>query len=135
MKTPALTSAYIFDKNVQFKFSRGKSFRVPKDRPLLSILIPTYNRAAKLDSTLGRLAACGIGSAADVEIVVAVNPSGDGSYEKAMEWQEHLPRLRCVEHATYVGSAEENIDRSVCLAQGEFVWLLGDDDAMQGPIF
>ena len=55
MKTPALTSAYIFDKNVQFKFSRGKSFRVPKDRPLLSILIPTYNRAAKLDSTLGRL--------------------------------------------------------------------------------
>ena len=52
-----------------------------------------------------------------------------------MEWQEHLPRLRCVEHATYVGSAEENIDRSGCLAQGEFVWLLGDDDAMQGPIF
>ncbi len=135
MKTPALTSAYIFDKNVQFKFSRGKTFRVPKDRPVLSILIPTYNRAAKLDPTLGRLAACGIGSAADVEIVVAVNPSGDGSYEKAMEWQEHLPRLRCVEHATYVGSAEENIDRSVCLAQGEFVWLLGDDDAMQGPIF
>jgi glycosyltransferase involved in cell wall biosynthesis len=132
---PPPTPAYIFEKGVAFKFARSVPFSVPAGRPYLTILIPTYKRAAKLDALLARLANDGIGLASDVEIVVAINPSGDESYKKALARQDDLPNLRCIRHDTYVGSAEENINRSIGLAAGEFVWLLGDDDVVESQTF
>jgi abequosyltransferase len=92
----------------------------------LSICIPTYNRAAFLSNTLDSI----IAQATDeVEIVVSDNASTDNTEALVNEYQNRFPRIRYYRNAENLG-ADRNYLKVVELAQGEYCWLLGSDDAL-----
>ena len=100
---------------------------------LLTISIPTYNRAQMLDRQLKWLASDISGYEGDCEIIISDNCSTDNTEEVVETWKSALsPRISF----TYY-SNEENIGGMAnivsCLrkATGKFVWSLGDDDSAQ----
>ncbi|WP_414582940.1 glycosyltransferase family 2 protein [Scytonema sp. PCC 10023] len=99
---------------------------------LLTIAIPTYNRAERLDKQLAWLAQAIIGFESDCEIFVSDNCSTDKTQEVIKKWQTNLS------HITFKSSRNsENIGvmRNIihCLksATTKYVWTIGDDDPIQ----
>lgn len=103
----------------------------PTSQPLLSICIPTYNRAKMLrvclDSILNQFVDLGLSGL--VEVVVSDNASGDGTRELVLEYQKKFPQLKYFRNAENLG-ADKNIANSVIKATGKFGWYFGDDDAL-----
>lgn len=100
-------------------------------QPLLSIAIPTYNRAKELKAALASVFAQidGLGDAAvNVEVVVCSNGSTDDTDAVVLAHQ-HRPQLRYFVNDRNYG-IDENIRRVVRHARGEFVRLLSDDDTL-----
>ena len=92
----------------------------------LSICIPTYNRAAFLGYALDSI----IAQATDeVEIVVSDNASTDGTEALIRDYQTRFPRIRYHRNSENLG-ADRNFLKVVEIAQGEYCWLLGSDDAL-----
>lgn len=101
-------------------------------KKLLTIAIPTYNRAELLDKQLAWLAQAIIGFESDCEIFVSDNCSTDKTQEVIKKWQTNLS------HITFKSSRNsENIGvmRNIihCLksATSKYVWTIGDDDPIQ----
>jgi glycosyltransferase involved in cell wall biosynthesis len=95
--------------------------------PLLTICIPSYNRAGYLDTLLTFLKANLLNEAAyDIELIVVNNNSTDAT-AAVLEKHAH-PHLRAIQVEHHRPTAEENIIRSVEFCRGEYVWFLGDDD-------
>jgi glycosyltransferase involved in cell wall biosynthesis len=95
---------------------------------LLSICIATFNRSVKLGRTLsvltGQLASV---DAKEVEIIVGDNHSEDDT-EKVLDGfaaAHHF--VRYIRQPTNLG-AEANYRSVIDTAQGEYIWLLSDDD-------
>ncbi len=94
----------------------------------LSVCIPTYNRATFLGAALDSV----IRQATDeVEIVVSDNASTDHTEALVREYQARFPRIRYHRNPENLG-ADRNFLKVVELAEGEYCWLLGSDDAL-GP--
>jgi glycosyltransferase involved in cell wall biosynthesis len=94
--------------------------------PLLTICIPTYNRAAHLNTLLHFLRSNVLDKPYEIEVVVVNNASAD---DTAGILEKHLhPRITTIEVEQHRPTAEENIIRSVDACHGEYVWFLGDDD-------
>ncbi len=93
----------------------------------LSICIPTYNRAMLLAQTLENVIAQATG---EVEIVVSDNASPDNTEEVVRGLQKRFPRLTYFRQPENRG-ADRNYLQTVALAQGEWCWLLGDDDLLE----
>lgn len=96
-------------------------------RPLLSICIPTFNRAAFLEVCLASLLPQTERWRELVEVVVSDNASTDQTRAVLDKYAEqfHFRRHHNTENIGLLG----NITLAPGgLAQGEFVWLLGDDD-------
>jgi abequosyltransferase len=95
--------------------------------PLLSICIATYNRAGfireTLDSILPQMED-------DVELLVVDGASTDDTESVARDVASKEPRLRYV-RLPAKGGVDQDYDRSVELARGEFCWLFTDDDLMR----
>lgn len=92
----------------------------------LSICIPTYNRAAFLGQALDSI----IAQATDeVEIVISDNASTDDTEALVRDYQARFPRLRYHRNPENLG-ADRNFLKVVEIAQGEYGWLLGSDDAL-----
>jgi len=97
--------------------------------PLLSICIPTHNRAdwlkACLDSCLAQ-----VDDVADglVEVVVSDNVSTDRTPGLLAEYASRHPALRV--NTNPYNNYCRNFDTVVQFARGEYAWLLGDDDAL-----
>jgi hypothetical protein len=92
--------------------------------PLLSVVVPTRNRADYARSCLRSLAAI----AGELEIVVQDNSSSD-ELGKWLAVELADARVR-YEHLPGRLSVIENCDAAMARARGEFVTLLGDDDSM-----
>ncbi len=130
----------LFDHQRPFKWSRGRpadaagANLVPHDvAKRLTILIPTFNRARNLARQLRILKQLPVGKRRDVEILVAENACTDRSTQVLRAAQKVIPTLRALHFDVHVSSAEENIDRTVHFARGDYVWLLGDDDEPIAP--
>lgn len=96
--------------------------------PLLSICIPTYNRAAMLDELLTRIAADMTGDIAGlIEVVVTDNASPDDTSSVVDRYRSAIPRLTYVRHPANIGP-DRNFLACVAEAAGRFCWLMGDDD-------
>lgn len=96
--------------------------------PVLSICIPTYNRADYIGETLESIARQ---VTAEVEVVIADNASTDNTSEIVESFRSRLPHLVYSRSATNEGFAA-NFFRAASLASGEYAWLLGSDDIV-GP--
>jgi hypothetical protein len=97
-------------------------------RPLLSLLIPTKDRAEYAVSSIAT--AIDLASR-DVEVIVHDN-SGDGRLEKALA-DVSDERLRYY-HVREPMDVVANFSRATALARGEYVAAIGDDDAVTASL-
>jgi glycosyltransferase involved in cell wall biosynthesis len=99
-------------------------------KPLLSICIPTYNRAYLLESALFALAPQIRMFENIVELIVSDNCSTDNTEQVIKKIQELVP-IRYYRNAQNEGAALNILHLTDELAEGEFAWVLGDDDLVR----
>ncbi len=98
--------------------------------PLLSIAIPTYNRASYLALTLEQLrTALSTVAPGSVEVIVSDNGSSDETPEIVDAAIARGLRVRSVRNTQNTGS-DANIAQSFNLAMGRYVLILSDDDVL-----
>lgn len=99
-------------------------------RPLLTIAIPTFNRAGQLESLL-RVLAPQVAGRPEVEVFVSDNASEDRTPEiiatAQQAFDEAGAHLRTHRHAVNLG-ADGNFAFCFRQAAGHFFWMCGDDD-------
>ncbi|ASJ25638.1 glycosyltransferase family 2 protein [Laribacter hongkongensis] len=94
--------------------------------PLLSICIPSYNGQSHIGKLLESLAQC---DSREFEVVVSDDCSVDGTWEFLQEFSTLDSRVRVFRNDLNCGM-DRNFTRSVELAEGDFVWLCGQDDVI-----
>ncbi|MDP4099407.1 glycosyltransferase [Paenibacillus sp. P96] len=96
------------------------------NHPLLSICIPTYNRAANLDQCLLSIFSQ-IGETPFIQVDVSDNASTDGTPDVVQRYLEKYSNLRYSRNDTNLG-ADRNVLKVLDGARGSFIKLQGDDD-------
>ena len=93
-------------------------------KPLLSICIPTYNRAEYLDKSIASIVSQNEFNSEDVELVISDNASNDNTGEVVRKYQERYKNI------FYSKNEENNMDRNfptvICKAHGVFRKLCND---------
>lgn len=100
--------------------------------PLLSIVIPTFNRQHELSMLLDQLRVEITGLESEVEILVSENCSTDQTAEMLSKFaaiEAHRISIRWFSQPTNFG-AIKNLHFLVNLAHGKYIWAIGDDDAL-----
>jgi glycosyltransferase involved in cell wall biosynthesis len=98
--------------------------------PPLCLLVPTYNRAAKLAALLSRLDAefAFSGCAGEIKVLVSDNASTDATAAVLTGASSRYAWLKVHRQAENVGP-QANMEWLVCNApEANYLWLLGDDD-------
>jgi glycosyltransferase involved in cell wall biosynthesis len=98
-----------------------------KENYLLTVAIPTYNRASILARTLCILKPQIQATADHVEFIISDNCSDDNTEEVVRHHIDNGLKIKYVKNNTNIG-ALLNLFRCCKLAQGKYVWILGDDD-------
>jgi len=101
-------------------------------QPLLTIAIPTYNRAIYLNLCLERITEEITSLSEDnrclVNVYVSDNASSDNTVQITSKYQSlNLYRFKVVRNAENIG-ADNNIAQCYNSAISPYVWVLGDDD-------
>lgn len=96
----------------------------------LSICIPTYNRSECLKECLSAVLASVAGYEHEIEVVISDNASIDDTGSVVRALQEKHPWIRYHKNEQNIG-AERNFYLLAALAQGENIWIFGDDDKME----
>lgn len=96
--------------------------------PLITIAIPTFNRASLLHRLLGQLGSQ-INSDVRVELIISDNASTDTTSSVVKEFQDQGMPVRYLRNSTNIG-ADRNILQCFDAALGEYVWIFSDDDLM-----
>lgn len=96
-------------------------------KPVLSICIPTYNRAVFLKQSLDVL--CPQITSDDVELIVSDNNSPDNTEDIVKQYVAMNPRIQYTKQETNLGAAR-NFFSLMHRAQGKYILLLGDDDIL-----
>ena len=99
--------------------------------PLLSIAIPTFNRAALLQLCLAQLLPQLAAVGKLVEVTVYDNASPDHTQEVVQSFVARGYKLTYCRNSENVGS-DRNIAQCFNLAKGRYVLILGDDDVVLG---
>lgn len=94
---------------------------------LLSISVPTYNRAEDLDRCLGSILSQVGGLEEFVEVYVSNNASTDNTREVIQKYLREGYPLNALENATNLGH-DGNLEILYETAQTPYFWLFGDDD-------
>jgi len=96
-------------------------------KPILTVGIPTFNRASRLRGLLDSIANQYTGDVKErVEILISDNCSTDETWSVLGEYSE--------KHGFQIRRNEKNLgmDQNLCeickVARGEFMWWMGDDD-------
>jgi hypothetical protein len=99
---------------------------------LLTIAIPTYNRAELLDKQLTWLAQAIKGFESDCEILVSDNCSTDHTQAIIKKWQSLLDNItfKSNKNPENLG-VMRNIIYCLSSATTKYVWTIGDDDPIQ----
>ena len=91
---------------------------------LLSIAIPVYNGAMTIGDTLDSIVSQ---LEPSVEIVISDNASTDQTPAIIEKYQEIYPAIKYFRNEINMG-ADANIDLVVHRSNGDYVWIMGDDD-------
>lgn len=102
---------------------------MPQLNPLLSICVPTYNRAYRLRVMLEAVLPQVAEHADKVELWVSDNASPDDT-PRVVEEARRLGPFNYSRNESNLGAIANIIRLTGELARGEFVWLLGDDDLL-----
>lgn len=94
---------------------------------ILTIAIPTFNRAHLLDNQLNWVANAIKGFESQCEVFVSNNCSSDNTPEVLTKWRAVIEDLKVNSQPTNIG-AIRNISHCIKSASGQFVWVLSDDD-------
>jgi glycosyltransferase involved in cell wall biosynthesis len=94
----------------------------------LSICIPTYNRAAHLANCLNSIALCSSQSRIKFQICVSDNHSNDDT-EMVVRNAQAVVDIKYNRNDSNLG-IPRNFLKVVSMADGDFVWLIGDDDLL-----
>ena len=97
-------------------------------RPLLTIAIPTYNRASCLSLLLENLAPQLPGHP-EIELIISDNASPDRTQEVVQQFQDAGLAARYIKNSANIGP-DANILQCFTLATGRYVWICGDDDVI-----
>ncbi|MDK2789584.1 MAG: O-antigen biosynthesis alpha,3-abequosyltransferase [Methanothermococcus sp.] len=102
------------------------------NKPLLSICIPTYNRAEFLKDALNSiLRQINTKNKDKVEICISDNASEDNTEELVKEYQKKSS-IPIIYHKNEKNmGADYNYLKVVEIANGEYCWLLGSDDIIE----
>ncbi len=99
--------------------------------PLVSICVPTWNRAEKLRHLLERITEQGLELDEKPEICISNNGSTDNTGEIVSEYTgRYSGKLRYNENNKNLGF-DMNLLKAIELATGKYVWLIGDDDGLE----
>ncbi|WP_028562889.1 glycosyltransferase [Paenibacillus pinihumi] len=97
-----------------------------KEQPLLSICIPTYNRASDLEQCLESIYSQ-IGDTDLIEVRVSDNASTDATQKVLKRYAEQYPSFHYQHNAENIG-ADPNIMHVLGQGKGKFLKIQGDDD-------
>ena len=97
---------------------------------LLSICVPTFNRAISLERTLGMIISQMDGYESIIEVVILDNCSPDDTEEVARQYAEKYNYIRYYKNHENIGF-DRNVDSVIKKSSGEFVWILADDDYIE----
>jgi Glycosyl transferase family 2 len=99
-------------------------------RPLLSVVVPTYQRAAMLRVMLQALLPQVAALRDWVEVCIGDNASTDGTADVVQEAMRAVPGavVRLVRRDHNLGAIRNLVLGATEDARGEFVWAIGDDD-------
>lgn len=133
MNTAVSTSGFVTGPCVFFGQTVGEVSGAPERvnaQPLLSIGIPTFNRAARLRSLLHSLVHQCAAAAGQVELIVSDNASQDETAAVVAEFRAFFPITYSRNRANEGACRNLQIIASA-LARGRFTWLMGDDDLVR----
>lgn len=97
----------------------------------LSVAIPTYNGARYIREALDSIISQLEDIDEEIEIVISDDASTDRTPEIIKEYQKKYSFIRCFRNDRNFG-ADRNFDLAVMRSKGEYVWLFGDDDKLEG---
>lgn len=100
-------------------------------RPLLSICIPTYNRACFLKEALCYLQESLRGLEYQIEVIISDNHSEDDTQVIVSEFIDNGLKCRYIRNEYNIGP-DRNFIQCFSLATGYYTWLIGDDDYLRG---
>ena len=97
--------------------------------PLLSLCIPTYNRAGYLKECLDSI----VSQFKDknifrrVEIIISDNNSRDQTQELVKQYRRKYPNIRYFKNKNNIGSVR-NVIKAISYTRGDYIWFFADDD-------
>jgi glycosyltransferase involved in cell wall biosynthesis len=94
--------------------------------PLLTIVIPTFNRANYLDKCLNSVTSQ-INDYNEIELIVANNASTDNSDSIVQKYMLDGNVIKCIKRTENIGP-DRNFADSFRIARGKYFWIIGDDD-------
>lgn len=95
---------------------------------LLSIAIPTWNRAPYLENLLNNILPQVRELKEKVEICISNNGSTDNTREVVMKFKEKYPDLIKYRESKKNLGVDINVIRILEMSNGDFIWTFGDDD-------
>lgn len=99
------------------------------ERKLLTIAIPTYNRANDLKLCLSQIVKNLKRMEQFVEIIVSDNHSTDNTYNIVNEYISKGINIKYVKNTENIGP-DRNFIQCFNMATGNYVWAMGDDDVI-----
>jgi glycosyltransferase involved in cell wall biosynthesis len=100
--------------------------------PIISIVIPTYNRSAQLQLLLNDLENV-LNFNADIEIVVSNNRSTDDTYDILEQFKKKWGDQIVIIHRAINLGMEGNIACSMLDGKGKYIWMLSDHQRLCIP--
>jgi abequosyltransferase len=97
---------------------------------ILSICIPTYNRASCLFECLTSIFEAISGNESRIEIIISDNASSDNTSEVVKAFTNNNKLIRYHRNHENIGG-EKNFRLVTSLAEGQYVWVFGDDDKIE----
>jgi glycosyltransferase involved in cell wall biosynthesis len=95
-------------------------------RPLVSVIVPSYNHARFLPE---RLESITRQTLSDIEIILLDDCSTDNSLEILREFASREPRARLIPNSKNSGSTFKQWRKGLAEARGKYIWIAESDDS------